>query len=77
MLKKVEAKCKRCKKEFCKERTEQAYCSAECRKAAWNGSKKRRLMPSHSKTALFPQSKQRPARHPLPVIWALSFESRS
>jgi hypothetical protein len=37
------------KKEFCKKRTEQAYCSAERRKAAWNGSKKRRLMPSHKR----------------------------
>ena len=28
MLKKVETKCKRCKKEFCKKRTEQEFCSA-------------------------------------------------
>jgi hypothetical protein len=26
MLKKVEAKCKRCEKEFCKKRTEQEFC---------------------------------------------------
>jgi len=31
MLKKVETKCKRCKKEFCKKRTEQEFCSAQCR----------------------------------------------
>jgi hypothetical protein len=46
MLKKVEARCKRCGREFCKKRTAQDYCSAQCRKAAWNGTKKRRLMPS-------------------------------
>jgi hypothetical protein len=28
MLKKVEAKCKRCKKEFYKKRSEQEFCSA-------------------------------------------------
>jgi hypothetical protein len=46
MLKKFEANCKRCRKEFCRKRTAQDYCSAQCRKAAWSGSKKRRLMPS-------------------------------
>ena len=46
MLKKVEAKCKRCRKEFCRKRTAQDYCSAQCRKAAWSDTKKRRLMPS-------------------------------
>ena len=46
MLKKVEAKCKRCGKEFCRKRTAQDYCSAQCRKAAWSDTKKRRLMPS-------------------------------
>jgi hypothetical protein len=46
MLKRVETKCKRCGKEFCKKRTEQNYCSPECRKEAWNGTKKRRLSPS-------------------------------
>jgi hypothetical protein len=46
MLKKVEANCKRCKKEFWKKRIEQDYCSAGCRKAAWSDTKKRRLMPS-------------------------------
>ena len=46
MLKKVEAKCKRCGKEFCRKRTAQDYCSAQCRKAAWSNTKKRRLMPS-------------------------------
>ena len=44
MLKKFEAKCKRCRK--CRKRTAQDHCSAQCRKAAWSGSKKRRLMPS-------------------------------
>jgi hypothetical protein len=43
MLKKVEAKCKRCKKEFCKKRTEQEFCSAQCRNAAWKKPRKRRL----------------------------------
>ena len=47
MLKKVETKCKRCGKEFWTKRTEQDYCSTECRKAAWSGTKKRRLRPSH------------------------------
>jgi hypothetical protein len=42
----VEAKCKRCGKEFCKKRTEQNYCSPECRKRAWSDTKKRRLRPS-------------------------------
>jgi hypothetical protein len=46
MLKKVEAKCKRCSKEFCRKRTAQDYCSAQCRKAAWSDTKKRRLMHS-------------------------------
>jgi hypothetical protein len=43
MLKKVEAKCKRCGKEFCKKRTEQEFCSAQCRNAAWKKPRKRRL----------------------------------
>ena len=46
MLKKVETKCKRCRMEFCRKRTAQDYCSAQCRKAAWSDTKKRRLMPS-------------------------------
>jgi hypothetical protein len=43
MLKKVEAACKLCGKEFCKKRTEQDYCSARCRNAAWKKPRKRRL----------------------------------
>jgi hypothetical protein len=43
MLKTVEAKCKRCKKEFCGKRTEQEFCSAQCRNAAWKKPRKRRL----------------------------------
>jgi hypothetical protein len=43
MLKKVEAKCERCKKEFCKKRIEQEFCSAQCRNAAWKKPRKRRL----------------------------------
>ena len=43
MLKKVEAKCKRCEKEFCRKRTEQEFCSAQCRNAAWKKPRKRRL----------------------------------
>jgi hypothetical protein len=43
MLKKVEAKCKRCGNEFWKQRTEQEFCKALCRKAAWSGTKKHRL----------------------------------
>ena len=46
MLKKVETKCKRCGREYCRKRTAQDYCSAQCRKAAWSDTKKRRLMPS-------------------------------
>ena len=43
MLKKVEAKCKRCGKEFCWKRTEQEFCSAQCRNAEWKKPRKRRL----------------------------------
>jgi hypothetical protein len=43
MLKKVEAACKLCGKQFCKKRTEQEYCSAQCRNAAWKKPRKRRL----------------------------------
>jgi hypothetical protein len=43
MLKKVEAACKLCGKQFCKRRTEQKYCSAQCRNAAWKKPRKRRL----------------------------------
>ena len=43
MLKKVETKCKRCKKEFCKKRIEQEFCSGQCRNAAWKKPRKRRL----------------------------------
>jgi hypothetical protein len=43
MLKKVEAKCKRCGKEFCRKRTEQEFCSAQCRNASWKKPRKRRL----------------------------------
>ena len=43
MLNKVEAKCKRCKKEFCKKRIEQEFCSGQCRNAAWKKPRKRRL----------------------------------
>jgi len=42
MLKKVEARCKRCGKEFCKKRTEQEFCSAQCRNASWKKPRKRR-----------------------------------
>ena len=40
MLKKVETKCKRCKKKVCKKRTKQEFCSAECRNAAWKSLEK-------------------------------------
>ena len=43
MLKKFEAKCKRYRKEFCRKRTEQEFCSAQCRNAAWKKPRKRRL----------------------------------
>jgi hypothetical protein len=43
MLKKVEVKCKRCGKEFCKKRSEQEFCSAQCRNASWKKPQKRRL----------------------------------
>jgi hypothetical protein len=43
---KRKAKCKRCRKEFCRKRTAKDYCSAQCRKASWSHSKKRHLMPS-------------------------------
>ena len=58
MLKKFEAKCKRCRKEFCRKRTAQDYCSAQCRKAAWSDTKKRRLMPSRRG-----DTGKRPKRH--------------
>jgi hypothetical protein len=35
--------CKRCGKEFRKKRTEQEFCSAQCRNAAWKKPQKRRL----------------------------------
>jgi len=40
MLKKVEANCKRCGREFCKKRTGQDYCSVQCRNAAWKSLEK-------------------------------------
>jgi hypothetical protein len=43
MLKKVEANCKRCKKEFWKKRIEQEFCSAQCRNASWKRRRKTRL----------------------------------
>src|SRR6476619_1394765 len=43
MLKKVEANCKLCGREFCKRRTEQEFCSAQCRNATWKKPRKRRL----------------------------------
>ena len=43
MLKKVEAKCKRCRREFYKRRTEQEFCSAQSRNASWKKPRKRRL----------------------------------
>jgi PiT family inorganic phosphate transporter len=43
MLNKVETKCRRCKKAFCRKRIEQEFCSAQCRNAAWKKSRKRRL----------------------------------
>src|SRR6476620_12012347 len=64
MLKKVETKCKRCNKEFCRKRIEQEFCSAQCRNAAWKKPRKRRLKgtPLGSVAmALFLQLKQRPA----------------
>ena len=60
MLKKVEAKCKRCRKEFCKRRTEQEFCSAQCRNAAWKKPQKRRLKgtpPGSVANGPFPSSK--------------------
>jgi hypothetical protein len=43
MLKKVEARCKRCGSEFCRKRAEQEFCSAQCRNASWKKPRKRRL----------------------------------
>ena len=43
MLNKVETKCKWCKNGFCKKRTAQEFCSAQCRNAAWKKPRKRRL----------------------------------
>jgi len=43
MLKKAETKCKRCKKEFYRKRTDQEFCSTQCRNAAWKKPRKRRL----------------------------------
>jgi hypothetical protein len=39
----VEAKCKRCGREFSKKRTEQEFCSTQCRNAAWKKPRKRHL----------------------------------
>jgi hypothetical protein len=43
MLKKVEAKCKRCGNAFFKKRTDHEFCKEECRNAAWKKPRKRRL----------------------------------
>jgi hypothetical protein len=45
MLRKKEVAilCKRCGAEFSKKRTEQEFCSAQCRNAAWKKPRKRRL----------------------------------
>lgn len=60
MLKKVEAKCKRCKKEFCKRRTEQDFCSAQCRNAAWKKPRKRRLEIADHLQQLLDEAKRTP-----------------
>jgi hypothetical protein len=57
MLKKVEAKCKRCKKEFCRKRTEQEFCSTQCRNAAWKKPRKRRLKGKHGEALQWPTNK--------------------
>ena len=41
--KEVAIPCKRCGAEFSKKRTEQEFCSAQCRNAAWKKPRKRRL----------------------------------
>ena len=43
MLKKVEAKCKRCGNAFFKKRTDHEFCTEQCRNAAWKKPRKRRL----------------------------------
>ena len=81
MLKKVETKCKRCKKEFCKKRTEQEFCSAKCRNAAWKKPRKRRLKGTpRGSVANGPFSSIKISSlqtHPLPLIWGLLSERRS
>jgi hypothetical protein len=44
-LKRATSTCRRCGAEFRKKRIEQDYCSAGCRKSAWRGTKKRRILP--------------------------------
>jgi hypothetical protein len=43
MLKKVEAKCKRCGNALFKKRTDHEFCTEQCRNAAWKKPRKRRL----------------------------------
>jgi hypothetical protein len=71
MLKKVEARCKRCRREFYKRRTEQEFVEKASKKTP-QGLPHGEALPM----ALFPQSKQKPAKHLLTRIWGLSFESR-
>jgi hypothetical protein len=42
MLKKVEAKCKRCGNAFFRKRTDHEFCKEQCRNAAWKKPRKRR-----------------------------------
>ena len=83
MLKKFEAKCKRCRKEFCRKRTEQELLLGSVQKSRLEQPQKASLKASRrgyweaSKMALFLQQKQVPANHPIPLIWGLLFERRS
>jgi hypothetical protein len=60
MLKKVEAKCKRCKKDFYKKRTEQEFCSAHAGMQRGKSLEKDALRVPHGalQMSLFPQVNQ-------------------
>jgi hypothetical protein len=60
---KVEARCKRCRRDFYKRRTEQEFCSAQCRNASWKKPQKRRLKGTML-MALFLQVNQQPMQTP-------------
>ena len=80
MLKKVETKCKRCKSEFCKKRTEQEFFQRNAGTRRGKSLEKIASRVPHGEAllmALFLQLEQTPAKHRLPLIWGLLSERKS